>query len=300
MSKNLEIINKWLKQYKNKKTYRSYKLKIMIFNDFLIVNNLDILKINRSHLLHFKFQLINKHNINDYYAYRILNLVKLMCFDLFNEAIIQNDVTKGVKNIEYCKKTVDRYVISNEQFIEIVALTKIYITNEKFRNRFLLIIKILFYTGIRIFELANLKNHNIVFKRSGCWLSLIGKGGGMGDIPFPVKLISELNIAEVLNEPSIYLVAKYDNTAYSTNGLRKIIKKGFSFIQHHTDILLPLITPHTFRRSYATFLYDSKLDIRYIKQNLRHLSISTTFIYIQNDESQRYLNTISSFGNGSK
>ncbi|CAG8763764.1 4757_t:CDS:2, partial [Ambispora leptoticha] len=43
------------------------------------------------------------------------------------------------------------------------------------------------------------------------------------------------------------------------------------------------ITPHTFRRSFATLLYRNKAQLLTIQQLLGHSSVQTTEKYIQND-----------------
>jgi integrase/recombinase XerD len=43
------------------------------------------------------------------------------------------------------------------------------------------------------------------------------------------------------------------------------------------------ITPHTFRRSFATLLYRKEAQLLTIQQLLGHSSVQTTEKYIQND-----------------
>jgi integrase/recombinase XerD len=49
-----------------------------------------------------------------------------------------------------------------------------------------------------------------------------------------------------------------------------------------------LITPHTFRRSFATLLNHQKVNLTTIQKLLGHSDINTTASYIHNDYNTRY------------
>ena len=66
----------------------------------------------------------------------------------------------------------------------------------------------------------------------------------------------------------------FSGTPLSDQTVRRMINKYTSLaaIEQH-------ITPHMFRRTFASSLLDADVDIRYIQEMLGHSSINTTQIY---------------------
>ncbi len=50
-------------------------------------------------------------------------------------------------------------------------------------------------------------------------------------------------------------------------------------------------TPHWFRHTYATDLFDAAVDPRIVKENLGHASMDTTLIYSHTEDSARHEQT---------
>ena len=139
------------------------------------------------------------------------------------------------------------------------------------------IVEMLFSTGMRVFELCNLKSSDIDLHDAT--IRIYGKG-------------SKERMIQIGNEDVIQLLKKYKNefsveierSGYfftntnffpiSDQAVRRMINKycNIAAINLH-------ITPHMFRHTFATCLLEADVDIRYIQQMLGHSSITVTEIY---------------------
>jgi len=142
--------------------------------------------------------------------------------------------------------------------------------NENIWKRNNLILDLLFYSGLRVSELTNLRHSDYV---NGL-LKILGKGNKYRWVFIPEW------IAEKFNP---------QNTNYFfTNQLRtKIWRHYITGIIHKRTKLAGIkkhLTAHSFRRSFATLLNNNGAKLTSIQKFLGHARLETTANYIHNDQ----------------
>ena len=137
-----------------------------------------------------------------------------------------------------------------------------------------LLLDFLFYSGVRINELINIKHQDW----QGNQLKIHGKGNKVRYIFLPEFLIKYLDPNNpdylFLNQRGNQIKAEYIRWLLKTRTAKAQIKKK--------------ITPHTFRRSFATLLYQKGAQLMTIQRLLGHASVQTTEGYIHNDFAYLY------------
>lgn len=148
--------------------------------------------------------------------------------------------------------------------------------NKQTHQRNNLIFDFLFYTGIRVSELVNIK-HSDWEAKTEC-LKVHGKGNKVRYIFLPPQLIEHFKA-----NSQGYLFTNLKQEPLYPLVIRQIIQQRLkaSGIKKH-------ITPHSFRRSFATLLHSKGAKLITIQQLLGHDSITTTEKYIQSDYQTLY------------
>ncbi len=141
-------------------------------------------------------------------------------------------------------------------------------------------IEVLYGCGLRVSELIDLKISSINFKEN--YIKVEGKGKKIRYVPladYTAKLI-EKYIKNVRNSNKIN--KKYEDYLFLNNrgtSMSRIIV--FIIIKELAEKagIRKVISPHTFRHSFATHLLQNGADLRFIQEMLGHSSIVTTEIY---------------------
>ncbi len=148
------------------------------------------------------------------------------------------------------------------------------------RNR--AIIELLYGCGLRISELISLKVANIEFEAG--FVKVTGKGNKQRLVPIggpakeAVEKYLEVSDGPLRTAANGYLVLSHSGRTFSRVGLWKIVKKAIVGAG-----ILKVVTPHSFRHSFATHLLMGGADLRTVQEMLGHADISTTEIYTRID-----------------
>ncbi|MDQ5940408.1 MAG: integrase/recombinase XerD [Candidatus Dependentiae bacterium] len=188
------------------------------------------------------------------------------------------------------EKTLPTYLTHDE----IQALIKAAMQDETPRGRRnLMMLQLLYATGLRITELVTLRIENIHFDTG--FVSVLGKGGRQREIPLPMPICEALGayvrtiLSGLLADTGITINGK--TLIFPTVRGRKItaitrqafwcILKGILVISGITKN----VSPHTLRHSLATHLLQAGADIRSLQLWLGHEQMSTVEIYTHLDKS---------------
>lgn len=158
--------------------------------------------------------------------------------------------------------------------------------NELKRVRDNAIIQILYWSGLRVSELCNLRLSDI--HADSNQFSVVGKGRKMRSV-FMTKSALEA-LSSWLEKR--WWVGEYIITGISNNQKNNEHEKPLSrnaieeIIRHYAKLqgIDKKVTPHTLRHSFATSLIKKWADIRSVQTLLWHSSITTTQIYTHVDD----------------
>ncbi|MFO0322945.1 MAG: tyrosine-type recombinase/integrase [Bacteroidota bacterium] len=139
-----------------------------------------------------------------------------------------------------------------------------------------LILDILYQTGLRRSELANLKEADVNILSST--LMVLGKGKKERILPISLilkrNLEAYLKVKNELNLNQMMLLVNLKAKALSENDLYAIVKKYLSQIT-----TIQKKSPHVLRHTFATHLLNNGASILAVKNLLGHASLSATQIY---------------------
>ena len=152
-------------------------------------------------------------------------------------------------------------------------------SEKKYALRDIVILELLFGTGMRVSELCALTKETLVLENNTVRITINGKGRKQRIIcltaPEMVDIVHEYLILfnKCFTDQGALFVNQWGKQI-TPQSVRGIINKYVS--QCRLDCH---ITSHMFKHTFATALLDEGVDIRYIQALLGHSSISTTQIY---------------------
>ena len=171
---------------------------------------------------------------------------------------------------------------------EINKILLVYSDNKNIKTlRNLLILEMLYSTGMRVSELCTLPIKSVLFNKNNNakinndnyqFIIIKGKGQKERIVPLRAQVLPLLQkyINLTLKKGQKYLFQSYGkNQHIDRRSIGNIIKTAAL----KAGLNPTYISPHTMRHSFATHLLQKGFDIREIQELLGHASIDTTTIY---------------------
>jgi integrase/recombinase XerC len=219
---------------------------------------------------------LNENNFNSKSIHRKFSSLRTFTKFLKTLNVIPLDVSINIK-LPRIKTEIPEFIRVKEMDLLIQELEQIELSLESLQD--LLIILILYHTGIRRQELINLKWADINFVKFE--LKVLGKGKKERIIPFNIELNEKLKLFELLKKTaekkSVFVISDKNDLQVTPYYLSKRVKK----ILHST--LVGKRSPHILRHTYATHLLQNGADMNAIKELLGHSSLASTQLYAQSD-----------------
>jgi integrase/recombinase XerD len=210
---------------------------------------------------------------------RIISGIKSFYRFCIQEQITTTDPTELLSAPKLKKVLPDTLTFEEiEQLIQHINLSKL----EGQRNKAML--ETLYSCGLRVSELVNLKISHLYLDIG--FVRVIGKGDKERLIPIGSDAIKHILI--YLKEVRVHVETKKGNEDILFLNRRGAALTRVMIFYIIKDLALKagitkIISPHTFRHSFATHLVEGGADLRAVQEMLGHESITTTEIYTHMD-----------------
>ena len=155
-------------------------------------------------------------------------------------------------------------------------------SNEGERNRSIL--ETLYGCGLRVSELVSLKISDLFFDEG--FIKITGKGNKQRFVPIGSITQNYIEIYKNAVRTHVNIQKGHEDTLFLNRRGRQLTRAMIFTIIKDLAVKIDLnkiISPHTFRHSFATHLLENGADLRSIQLMLGHESITTTEIYVHLD-----------------
>ena len=278
--KQMKMINinnylEYLKYQKNYSNYtiNSYKTDILEYLEYLEKENLNYLEVVYSDIRFYLMYLKEVKKDTNSSIDRKLSALRGFYKYMANENIINSNIFSLVNGPKKDKK-LPRYF----EYNELEELFNACNISTSLGQRDLLILEMLYATGVRVGELVNIKVSDI--NKSERKILILGKGNKERIVEYGdyceeiLDLYLKDGYKKLNKDNSEYLLLNKNGGVLTERGVRYLLDK----IIKNTSINKN-ISPHMIRHSFATHLLNEGCDLLTVQKLLGHESISATQVY---------------------
>ena len=160
-------------------------------------------------------------------------------------------------------------------------------------RRDLVLLSVLYDTGARVQELAELHAHDVRLAPPAT-IQLTGKGRKSRIVPLMTATAALLG--QYLAEAGLDDPAQGPHPLFSNRSGKMLTRAGITFVVkkyveqarvQHPEGIPVAVSPHVFRHSKAMHLLQAGVNLVYIRDLLGHVSISTTEVYARADSEMK-------------
>ena len=278
---DIKIFLNYLKFEKglSENSLESYQLDLVKYKNHLAAYSIDSLNEVTYEDLSEYFYILSELGLQMSTRSRYLSAIRGLHKYLFNEKLLDSDISDIIELPKLKREIPD--ILSYEDINLIFEHIDI---NKPGGIRDRAILETLYACGLRVSELINLKQRDIIWDSE--IIRVLGKGSKERFVPIGAsamewiqKYISEARVFfNKTDNAKDILFINQQGTALSRMYIWKMLKAATKLSGITMDV-----HPHTLRHSFATHLIEGGADLRAVQEMLGHSDIGTTQIYTHID-----------------
>lgn len=255
----------------SKETKNNYFFDLKLYQNYIEEHKINFLKIEKNDIMGY-LKFLDQKNLKNASIARNISSLRSFYNYLVNVKIIESNIFKRIRNPKVERKLPNYLSIS-----EVETILDGINTSDEIGIRNKCLFELIYATGMRVSEVANLKIDDIDLKSKS--IRVVGKGSKTRMVYFGSTteelLTKYLNVrTNFLKKSSEYLFVNANGDICKRQTIENYIKKIMQ-----TSSIKHKITPHTLRHTYATHLLDNGADLRSVQELLGHENLDTTEIY---------------------
>jgi len=257
----------------------SYESDILKLSNFILTKNKSIspLKVSSDLVKEFIYSISN--SISSSSQSRIISGLRSFFEYLIFEKYISNNPLSLIESPRISRKLPDTLTIKEIDKLISSIDSK---SNEHERN--VAIIETLYGCGLRVSELITLKLSDLFFSEG--FIKVTGKGNKQRLVPISTLTKKIIKTYITNSRKKIKIIEEFRDIVFlNRRGSALSRAMIFTIVKKLAKLsnINKVVSPHTFRHSFATHLLENGADLKTIQQLLGHQSITTTEIYMHVD-----------------
>lgn len=257
----------------------SYENDIIKLSNFILNKNKSIspLKVSPDLIKEFIYSI--SKSISSSSQSRIISGLRSFFEYLIFEKYISNNPLSLIESPRISRKLPDTLTIK-----EINTLASNIDINSSEGERNIAIIETLYGCGLRVSELISLQISDLFFSEG--FIKVTGKGNKQRLVPINTMTKRVIKSYMDNSREKLEIVEQFKDILFLNRRGRALTRAMiFTIVKNLAKQanIKKIISPHTFRHSFATHLLENGADLKTIQQLLGHQSITTTEIYMHID-----------------